>query len=101
MRLTSTLSAALISVVALTAGAGSADAAACSNTSAGFEEWGAAFKQGAAAQGFSPRMLDKVFSTVRYSRSTISADRGQKSFKLSFEQFRSAAARRSSIAARP
>ncbi len=37
--------------------------------------------------GFNPRMLDKVFSTVSYSRSTISADRGQKSFKLSFDQF--------------
>ncbi len=32
-------------------------------------------------------MLDKVFSSVSYSRSTISADRGQKSFKLSFDQF--------------
>jgi lytic murein transglycosylase len=87
MRLTSTLSAALVSVVALFAGTQHAAAAACSNTSAGFEDWSAAFKQQAAAQGFSPRMLDKVFSSVNYSRSTISADRGQKSFKLSFDQF--------------
>ena len=87
MRLTSTLSAALVSVVALLAGTQSAAAAACSNTSAGFEEWAAAFKQQAEGQGFSPRMLDKVFSSVSYSRSTISADRGQKSFKLSFDQF--------------
>ncbi len=87
MRLTSTLSAVLISVTAVLVGAGSATAATCSNTSEGFEQWAAAFKQQAAGQGFSPRMLDKVFSTVSYSRSTISADRGQKSFKLSFDQF--------------
>ena len=87
MRLTSTLSAALVSVVALLAGTQSAAAAACSNTSAGFEEWAAAFKQQAEGQGFSPRMLDKVFSNVSYSRSTISADRGQKSFKLTLNEF--------------
>ncbi|MFN3506884.1 MAG: lytic transglycosylase domain-containing protein [Allorhizobium sp.] len=87
MRLTSTLSAALFSVVVLVGGTQSAAAAACSNTSAGFEEWAAAFKQRAAGQGLNPRMLDKVFSTISYSRSTISADRGQKSFKLSFDQF--------------
>ncbi len=28
-----------------------------------------------------------MFSSINYSRSTISADRGQKSFKLSFDQF--------------
>ncbi len=87
MRLNFTLSAALISVVSVFAGSGSALAAACSNTSAGFEQWATAFKEQAAGAGLSPRMLDQVFGSVSYSRSTISADRGQKSFKLSFDQF--------------
>ncbi|PYB74122.1 lytic murein transglycosylase [Rhizobium wuzhouense] len=87
MRLNFTLSAALISVVSVFAGSGSALAAACSNTSAGFEQWAEAFKEQSAGSGLSPRMLDQVFSSISYSRSTISADRGQKSFKLSFDQF--------------
>ncbi len=87
MRLNFTLSAALISVVSVFAGSGTALAAACSSTSAGFEQWTTAFKEQAAGAGFSSRMLDQVFSSVSYSRSTISADRGQKSFKLSFDQF--------------
>ncbi|MGL3607758.1 lytic murein transglycosylase [Rhizobium sp. G187] len=87
MRLTHLLSAAVISATALFSTIGSAEAAACSNTSAGFEEWKEAFKQQATGSGINARTLDRAFAAVNYSRSTISADRGQKSFKLSFDQF--------------
>ncbi|WP_018901093.1 lytic murein transglycosylase [Rhizobium sp. 2MFCol3.1] len=59
----------------------------CSNTSAGFDQWVVAFKQEAAANGVSRSVLDKAFANVVYNRPTISADRGQKSFKLSFDAF--------------
>ncbi|CUX35433.1 lytic murein transglycosylase [Agrobacterium genomosp. 13] len=62
-------------------------AAQCGNTSAGFEAWVGAFKQEAAGRGVSASVLDRAFSGVSYNRATISADRGQHSFKLSFEQF--------------
>lgn len=65
----------------------SAGAAQCGKTSAGFSDWIQVFKQEAATQGVSARLLDQVFATVSYNTNTIRADRGQKSFKLSFDQF--------------
>ncbi|WP_309082741.1 lytic murein transglycosylase [Chelativorans sp.] len=65
---------------------GSALAQTCGNDSSGFENWKAAFLQQAAARGTSPRALDALARTS-YARKTISADRGQTSFKLSLESF--------------
>lgn len=65
----------------------SAMAAQCGNTSAGFDAWVGAFKQEAAGRGVSPSVLDRAFSSVSYNQATIRADRGQHSFKLSFDQF--------------
>ena len=64
-----------------------AAAATCGNTSAGFDAWVGAFKKEAAGQGVSASLLDKAFSNVNYNQATIRADRGQHSFKLSFDQF--------------
>ncbi|MDQ1183784.1 MULTISPECIES: lytic transglycosylase domain-containing protein [Agrobacterium] len=62
-------------------------AAQCGNTSAGFGNWVQSFKQEAAGRGVSQAVLDRAFSNVTYNQATIRADRGQHSFKLSFDQF--------------
>lgn len=62
-------------------------AAACGNDSSGFANWVQDFKQIAPSKGISPAVLDRSFANVIYNRDTIRADRGQRSFKLSFEEF--------------
>ncbi|OAP38897.1 lytic transglycosylase [Sinorhizobium glycinis] len=62
-------------------------AAQCGNDAGGFSAWVAEFKREAAGSGISPSVLDQALADVSYSRATIRADRGQKSFKLSFDQF--------------
>jgi len=74
---------AMVSVLAATP----VVAAQCGNTSAGFDAWVGAFKQEAASRGVSASVLDRAFSGVSYNQPTIRADRGQHSFKLSFDQF--------------
>jgi lytic murein transglycosylase len=64
-----------------------AAAAQCGNNSAGFAAWVDEFKGEAAASGISRGTLDQVFANVGYNRATIRADRGQKSFKLTLDQF--------------
>jgi lytic murein transglycosylase len=81
------MTAAVLLVAASYTLAGNADAASCSKTAAGFDDWVVEFKGEAASQGISQRTLDKVFSTVSYNKATIRADRGQKSFKLSLDDF--------------
>ncbi|MBD8556731.1 lytic murein transglycosylase [Rhizobium sp. CFBP 8762] len=72
----------------LTAGApAAAFAAQCGNDSSGFSTWMQQFKQEAAASGISANVLDSAFSNVSYATATIRADRGQKSFKLSLDEF--------------
>lgn len=66
---------------------GMALAASCSNTGGAFPAWVEEFKQEAAANGVNPAVLDRAFANVSYNKGTIRADRGQKSFKLSFDQF--------------
>ncbi|MCA0256237.1 MAG: lytic murein transglycosylase [Proteobacteria bacterium] len=74
-------------MAALTTMAAPAAAASCGNNSAGFTAWVAAFKQEAAGRGVPASVIDKAFANVNYNQPTIRADRGQHSFKLSFEQF--------------
>lgn len=72
--------------VALLAGSGQrAEAAQCGNTGAGFEAWKREFAQEARGRA-SAQSLAALMDTS-YSTATISADRGQKSFKLSLDQF--------------
>lgn len=61
-------------------------AAPCGNTAAGFEKWKRTFAREAKARGIGQRGIKALMST-RYSYGTIKADRGQKSFKLSLDQF--------------
>ncbi len=56
--------AAGMAVAASLLAAPAAQAAACGNTSKGFEAWVENFKAEAASQGVSARTLDKVFSAV-------------------------------------
>ncbi|MFK4770249.1 lytic transglycosylase domain-containing protein [Rhizobium sp. ZW T2_16] len=67
--------------------AGPAAAQQCGNDSSGFDRWVQDFKSVAPSNGISPAVLDRAFANVSYNRPTISADRGQKSFKLSFDEF--------------
>src|SRR5688572_23247504 len=68
--------------------AGTAHAASCGNTAGGFEGWKDEFAREAGAQGIGGNAL-KALAATRYSTKTISADRNQKSFKLSLSQFMS------------
>jgi membrane-bound lytic murein transglycosylase B len=87
MRITTFFLAMLTAAGALHAVPAAAKAAQCGNNGAGFEAWVDDFKQEAAAGGISRSVLDQAFANVNYNRPTISADRGQKSFKLSFDAF--------------
>ncbi|MBB4954791.1 lytic murein transglycosylase [Agrobacterium vitis] len=88
MRLTRFFALTFIAATSLTTATGMAAAApTCSNTAAGFEQWVTDFKVQAQGQGISRSVLDRAFTGVRYNTPTIRADRGQKSFKLSFDDF--------------
>ena len=63
-----------------------AEAARCGNNSGGFEGWKRDFSREAARNGVGKRGQSALAGT-RYSTATIRADRGQKSFKLSLNQF--------------
>jgi lytic murein transglycosylase len=64
-----------------------AKAEACGNGPEGFDRWLAAYKGRAQRQGISPSAIASGLQGVDYDRRVIGLDRGQKSFKLSFEQF--------------
>lgn len=61
--------------------------AECGRDGSGFASWLQQFKSKAAAQGISGSTLSSALDGVSYDRKVISLDRGQRSFKLSFEQF--------------
>ncbi len=74
----------IAAVAALTiSGATGAFAASCGNTGGGYEAWKSEF---ASEYGVSGAAL-KAFNSTSYASKTIAADRNQKSFKLSFDQF--------------
>ena len=68
------------------AGPVAAHAASCSSTGGGYSAWVQEFSKEAAARGVGKRALSALAQTS-YSKATINADRNQKSFKLSFDQF--------------
>ncbi|GEP03918.1 lytic murein transglycosylase [Methylobacterium oxalidis] len=74
--------AGLAALVGLT---GRVEAAQCGNSAAGFEAWKREFAEEARGRA-SASSLAALMQTS-YSAPTISADRGQKSFKLSLDQF--------------
>ena len=63
-----------------------ADAAQCGSGPAGFETWKRDFADEARARGHSASTISALMGTS-YSTATISADRGQRSFHLSLDQF--------------
>ncbi len=66
---------------------GLAQAATCGNTAAGFNKWLREYKSEMRQIGISDNTLKTAFRNVRYSTRVIRLDRGQKSFKQSFERF--------------
>jgi membrane-bound lytic murein transglycosylase B len=63
-----------------------ADAAQCGSTSAGFESWKQQFAGEARAKGVRDSTVSALMAT-NYAQATINADRGQRSFSLSLDQF--------------
>jgi membrane-bound lytic murein transglycosylase B len=75
--------AALVGLVWM---ASNADAAQCGNTAAGFEAWKKQFAGEARGRGVSASAVAALLAT-NYATATIAADRGQRSFHLSLDQF--------------
>jgi membrane-bound lytic murein transglycosylase B len=63
-----------------------ADAAQCGSTSGGFEAWKREFAEEARAKGISASTIAALMQ-ANYATATIAADRGQRSFGLSLDQF--------------
>ncbi len=82
-----TTHAAALALAATIAFPGAAFAAACGNGPGGFDAWIAAYKPRANAAGISEKAIAAGLAGVSYDANVIRLDRGQKSFKLSFEQF--------------
>ncbi|QBF32704.1 lytic transglycosylase domain-containing protein [Thalassococcus sp. S3] len=61
-------------------------AATCGNTSAGFDQWKAAFAREAQQAGVGQRGL-QALAQSQYASRTIAADRNQKSFRYSLQKF--------------
>ena len=62
-------------------------AAECGRDGSGFASWLQQFKAKAASQGISGKTIASALDGVSYDRKVIGLDRGQRSFKLSFEAF--------------
>jgi membrane-bound lytic murein transglycosylase B len=76
---------AALGVAAIASVAGKADAAQCGNSAAGFETWKRQFADEARGR-VSANAINALMAT-NYASATISADRGQRSFRLSLDQF--------------
>src|SRR4051794_11193685 len=63
-----------------------ADAAQCGSSPAGFETWKREFAQEATAKGIGATATTALLH-ANYASATIAADRGQRSFALSLDQF--------------
>ncbi len=81
-RLTVTFTA-LVALALTTAGA---DAAQCGSSAAGFEAWKRQMADEARTKGVSASTVGALMAT-HYASATIAADRGQRSFGLSLDQF--------------
>src|SRR3981189_1792182 len=63
-----------------------ADAAQCGSSAAGFEGWKQQFAGEARAKGIGATAISGLMA-ANYAQATINADRGQRSFNLSLDQF--------------
>jgi membrane-bound lytic murein transglycosylase B len=78
--------ATLLTVAMLACSIPQADAAQCGSSAAGFEAWKSEFAQEARAKGIGASAVSALMTT-HYASATIAADRGQRSFGLSLDQF--------------
>jgi len=78
--------AAFLTMAMLACLSPSAHAAQCGSTSAGFEVWKQEFAGEARAKGIGASAISGLMAT-NYAQATIAADRGQRSFNLSLDQF--------------
>ncbi len=62
-------------------------AASCGSSGGGFDSWLSQFRREAASEGISQSTLDATLEGIGYDPQVIRLDRGQRSFKLSFEAF--------------
>jgi membrane-bound lytic murein transglycosylase B len=77
---------AVIGLLSLAGIANTARAAQCGSTAAGFDAWKQQFADEARAKGVSAEAVTALLDTT-YASATIAADRGQRSFRLSLDQF--------------
>jgi len=81
------LIATIFMTIAVMAGTGgAADAAQCGSSPSGFEAWKREFSEEARAKGVGASAAAALMQT-NYASATIAADRGQRSFGLSLDQF--------------
>src|SRR5215475_16203809 len=81
------LFAASFAALAISASFGpQANAASCGSSAAGYEGWKQQFAGEARAKGISASTIQALMAT-NYAQATINADRGQRSFQLSLDQF--------------
>src|SRR6476620_545956 len=78
--------ATFVALIGLIGVAGKGSAAQCGSTAAGFEAWKHQFAAEAKGRGVSATALAALGATS-YATATIAADRGQRSFSLSLDQF--------------
>ena len=74
-------------VIAGSLTAGPSLAAQCGNSAAGFSAWLEDFKVEVRRAGIKKQVANSALKGITYHKRVISLDRGQKSFKLSFDQF--------------
>jgi membrane-bound lytic murein transglycosylase B len=80
------VSVALTALALLACPGGQADAAQCGSGAAGFDRWKREFAEEARAKGVGGSSVAALMQT-NYATATIAADRGQRSFGLSLDQF--------------
>jgi membrane-bound lytic murein transglycosylase B len=82
----SQLTAAFVTLAMLACASPAANAAQCGNGPGGFEAWKQQFSGEARAKGIGGTGLSALMG-ASYAQATINADRGQRSFRLSLDQF--------------
>jgi membrane-bound lytic murein transglycosylase B len=80
------LSVAIVALTTLICASRNTHAAQCGNGPGGFETWKQQFSGEARAKGIGGTGLSALMG-ASYAQTTINADRGQKSFRLSLDQF--------------
>jgi membrane-bound lytic murein transglycosylase B len=84
--MTKKLTAATFLTLAIVCAGTRAHAAQCGSSAAGYEGWKQQFAGEARAKGIGANTISALMAT-HYAQATINADRGQRSFSLSLDQF--------------